>query len=425
MHRWDLVAVVINGVIGAGIFGLPAKAFSLAGDYSLISFLVCALCAVLIVLSFAEVSSRFSGTGGPYLYAREAYGPAAGFTVGWLVWVARVAAFAANCNLLLAYLAHFFPGADAGAARAIFITVLVAVLAALNLRGVRLVADAGNTLAVGKLLPLAIFVAAGLFFLDPARFSFAQQPTYQAFSQSVLLLIYGFTGFEMAAIPAGEVRDPQRTLPRALITGILVVVVFYVLIQVVCIGTLPGLASSERPLADAASRFMGPWGAILITIGIALSLAGNLNVLILSASRILFAMAENGELPTVFARIHPARRTPVPAILATTLVVLALTLSGTFIYLLTLSAITRLIAYMATCGALPLLRRKTSAPPAAFHLPYGILIAFSAVALGLWLISSSTLREARDTAIAAALGLAVYALSQTRKPPLARREIDS
>ena len=425
MHRWDLVAVVINGVIGAGIFGLPAKAFSLAGDYSLVSFLVCALCAVLIVLSFAEVSSRFSGTGGPYLYAREAYGPAAGFTVGWLIWVARVAAFAANCNLLLAYLAHFFPGADAGAARAIFITVLVAVLTALNLRGVRLVADTGNTFAVGKLIPLAIFVAAGLFFLDPACFSFAQPPAYQAFSQSVLLLIYGFTGFEMAAIPAGGVRDPQRTLPRALITGILVVVVFYVLIQVVCIGTLPELASSERPLADAASRFMGPWGAILITLGIALSLAGNLNVLILSASRILFAMAENGELPAVFARIHPVRRTPVPAILATTLVILALTLSGTFIYLLTLSAITRLVAYMATCGALPLLRRKSSAPAAAFHLPYGILIALSAVALGVWLLSSSTIREARDTAIAAALGLAIYALSQTRKPPLARREIDT
>src|SRR6267143_1644755 len=219
MRRWDLVAVVVNGVIGAGIFGLPSKTFSLAGDYSLLAFGLCAVCVSVIVLSFCEVSSRFSGSGGPYLYARETFGPTVGFTVGWLVWIARITSFAANCNLLPEYLDLFFPGAAHGIPRALIVTGVVVALAAVNVTGVRQVANTSNTLAIGKLLPLAIFIVAGLFFLDPSRFSFAVVPGYRPFSQSVLLLVYAFTGFEMAVIPAGESRDPRKNLPSALMLG--------------------------------------------------------------------------------------------------------------------------------------------------------------------------------------------------------------
>ena len=412
MRRWDMVSVVINGVIGAGIFGLPSKVFGLAGVYSIAAFVLCAVCVSLIVLSFAEVASRFSGSGGPYLYARETFGATAGFTVGWLVWIARITSFAANCSLLPTYLDLFFPGAANGLFRAAIITTVVAILAVMNVTGVRFVANASNALAIGKLLPLAIFVLVGLFFLNPSRFSLTTLPGYGSFSESVLLLVYAFTGFEMAVIPGGEVRNPQRNLPAALMLGMATVVVLYVLIQVVAIGTLPGLASSQRPLADAAARFLGTGGAVMITIGMVISLAGNLNVLILSSSRVIFAMGECGDLPSTLATIHGRFRTPATSVLLTTVIMLVLTLSGTFISLLTLSTLSRLVTYFATCAALPLLRRRASAPAAGFLTPRGNVIACVALVLILWLFSNSNMREVRDTCIATAAGMCIYALNR-------------
>ena len=404
--------MVINGVIGAGIFGLPSKVFGLSGSYSIFAFALCALCVGVIVLCFAEVGSRFSGSGGPYLYTRETFGSVTGFTVGWLVWIARITSFAANCSLLPEYLDKFFPGAASGLPRALIITGVIGTLALVNVAGVRLAADASNIFAIGKLLPLAVFIVAGLWFLDPSRFSFATVPAYHPFSQSVLLLVYAFTGFEMAVIPAGETNNPQRNLAPALLTGMAAVVTFYVLIQIVSIGTLPDLAASRRPLADAAARFLGTGGAVMITVGIVISLAGNLNVLILAASRMLFAMSEGGELPGVLSRVHPRTRTPVLAILSTMAVMLALTLSGTFIALVTLSTISRLFTYMATCGALPILRRQPNAPKAGFLMPAGVAVAVSGIVVCVWLLSNSTLREARDTSIAIAAGLGLYWLNR-------------
>jgi len=408
LRRGDLIAVVLNGVIGAGIFGLPSKVFALAGNFSLVAFGVCGLCVWLIVLSFAEVASRFTGTGGPYLYARVTYGPTIGFSVGWLVWIARITAFSANLTLLPEYLGFFMPAAAAGTPRAAILTGAVALLALLNVRGVRSAANASNALAAGKLLPLVVFIGAGLFFLSPARFSLAGAPSYAGFSQSVMLLVYAFTGFEMAAIPAGETRSPIRDVPAALMTGMAIVVAIYILIQAVCMGTLPDLATSHRPLADAAARFLGTGGAAMIMAGILISLAGNLNVLILAASRLLFAMAEQGDLPAGLARTHPRFRTPATAVIATTAIMLLLAVSGTFVYLATLSTIARLATYFATCGALPVLRRRAETPASGFRLRGGNAIAVAGMLVCAWLVSSCTLREARDGALAAALGLAIY-----------------
>ena len=410
LRRWDLVAVVLNGVIGAGIFGLPSKVFALAGNFSLLAFAACGLCAGLIVLCFAEVAGRFTGTGGPYLFARATFGGTAGFVVGWLVWVARITAFAANLTLLPAYLGFFVPAAAAGVPRAAILTCLVSLLAFLNVRGVRSAANASNVFAAGKLIPLAIFIGAGLFFLSPARFSLSGAPNYAGFSQSVMLLVFAFTGFEMAVIPAGEARSPLRDVPSALLIGMAVVVTVYVLIQAVCMGTLPELATSTRPLADAAARFLGSGGAAMITAGILISLAGNLNVLILAASRMLFAMAEQGDLPSPLAATHPRFRTPAIAILATTAIMLTLAISGTFVYLVTLSTLARLVTYFATCGALPVLRRREKPQAGVLKLPGGAAIATVGMLVCVWLASNCTLREARDAAIAAGLGLAIYGL---------------
>ena len=404
--------MVLNGVIGAGIFGLPSKVFGLAGSYSILAFVVCAVFVSAIVFCFAEVGSRYTGTGGPYLYASEAYGSATGFTVGWLIWISRVSSLAANASLLLTYVGLFAPSASSGPLHAGLLTSVVVLLTLVNVAGVGLVAGTSNILAIGKLLPLIIFVAIGLFSLDTARFSMAASTDYHSFSQSVLLLVYAFTGFEMAVIPAGEARNPGRNLPAALMIGMAVVVVLYVAIQVVCIGTLPQLAASQRPLADAATHFLGTWGALMITAGVVVSIAGNLNVSLLSASRVIFAMGERGDLPSTLARIHARYRTPVMSVLLTAAIMLALTLSGTFISLATISTLARLVAFLVTCSALPVLRRRADAPPPIFTMPAGVPIAIASMILGVWLLLNSTPLEARNTAIATAVGLGIYGVNR-------------
>src|SRR6267142_392621 len=401
IRKWDLLAVVINAIIGAGVFGLPSKVYALIGSYSLIAFFVCALVVMLIILCFAEVGSRFDETGGPYLYAREAFGSTVAFEVGWLIWLARLTAFAANCNLMVSYLAYFWAPANSTIPRALIITGVVLSLTGLNVFGVRQAAIASNLFTVGKLIPMLIFVAAGLFFLNPHAFALGAHPSAGAFSQSVLLLSYAFTGFEMAAIPAGEIRNPQKHLPRALLISIAVVACTYILIQIVCIGTLPELAASQKPLADAAQRFMGTAGAAIISAGAIISIAGNLNIVLLSGSRVPFAIAEQKQLPSIFGAIHPRFFTPHVAILVTAAVMPVLTLRSSFVAALTISAIARLVTYAVTCAALPVLRRRSGVPGAMFKVRGGPVIAGAALILAVWLLANSTLREAIQAGIAA------------------------
>jgi amino acid transporter len=408
ISRWDLVAIAINGIIGAGIFGLPSKVFTLIGPYSLIAFVACALVVALIIVCFAEVGSRFDDTGGPYLYAREAFNPAVAFEIGWLIWLARVTAFAANCNLLINYLGYFWTSATDTFWRAAVIVFVVLVLCAINVLGIRQAAIVSNVFTIGKLVPIIIFVGAGLFFLNPQAFALGPRPETGAFSQSVLLLVNAFTGFEMATIPAGEVRDPQRNMPRALIIAILVVAVLYILIQVVCVGTLPGLATSQKPLADAGSQFLGTAGGAIISAGAIISITGNLNILMLSGSRLPFAMAEQKQLPAFIGAVHRSFFTPYVAILITAALMLFLTLKSSFVAALTISTIARLVTYGATCITLPVFRHRKNAPPAAFRLPAGTIIAMLALVLIVWLLLHSTLQEAKVSALAAAVGLVIY-----------------
>jgi APA family basic amino acid/polyamine antiporter len=413
IRRWDLVAVVINGIIGAGIFGLPSTIYAKIGSYSLIAFAVCALVVTLIILCFAEVGSRFDATGGPYLYAREAFGSLVGFEVGWLQWLARITAFAANINLLVGYLGFFWPTAGAEPWRSLIITAIVLALTTINIVGVRRATVFGNFFTIGKLIPLVLFVAVGLFFINTGNYSFAEQPGgqqlgYATFSTSVLLLIYAFTGFEMAVIPAGEVQNPQRNIPFALLTAIGIIATLYILIQFVSIGTLPGLATSTRPLADASGNFMGTAGALIISAGAMISITGNLSLLILAGSRIPFAMAEQEQLPQALSSTHKSFRTPHVAILLTAAIMLVLALSGTFIYALTVSAIARLLTYAATCAALPRFRSMKNVPPAKFTAPAGIVVSVAALLLAVWLLSNSKGNEALGAGIAATLGLIIY-----------------
>jgi amino acid transporter len=413
--RWDLVALAVNAIIGAGIFGLPSKVQSLIGPYSLIAFIVCAVVVTLIILCFAEVGSRFSVTGGPYVYAREAFGPVVGFEVGWLVWLARLMAFAANCNLFVQYLGYIFPVANSGWWRPAIITAIVGLLTVVNILGVRDAALFSDFFTIGKMVPLLLFIAVGLFFLNSANYAWPALPSSHAFSNSVLLLVYAFSGFEIAFIPSGEVRDPQRNLPFALLVAIGIVSSTYILVQVVCIGTLPTLGESTRPLVDASSTFLGGVGAWIITAGVLISIAGNLNVILLSGSRLPFAMAQERELPRWLAATHRRFHTPHLAILLTSAIILIVTVSGSFIYAVTISTIARLLTYMVTCAALPVLRRREREQPALFHVPAARLVVALSLVLSAWLLANSTWREARDGAIAASFGMLVYAVQRWRR----------
>jgi amino acid transporter len=412
IRRWDLVLLTIGGVVGAGIFGLPSKVYALTGGYSLLVFGVCVLVAGCRVLCFAEVGSRFSDTGGSYLYAHRTFGPIAGFEVGWLDWISTSAGFAAACHVLAGYLGYFWPPAS-GPARGGVITLVILVLAGVNLVGVRSSAAVGNVLTLGKLLPLLLFVAAGAFFIEPGRFSFGAPPGPASFAAATLLLLYAFSGFGSAVVPAGEMQDPARNVPFALLVAIGIIAVLYVLVQIVCIGTLPDLAGSERPLADASARMLGRAGGTLIGLGALVSVLGVLHVLMLATPRILFAMAERGQLPSGLAAVHPRFRTPHVAIAWSAAVVLALALSGTFVSAATLSTLARLLIMATTCAALPVLRLKEKRP-APFVAPAGWLVSVAALALVAWLLANSPRREARDVAIAAAVGMLLFLVFRNR-----------
>jgi amino acid transporter len=407
MRRWDLVALVLNFIVGAGIFGLPSRVQALAGDYSLLAYVACACCVFLIILCFAEVSSRFSETGGLYLYARVTFGPLVGFQIGWLSWLARLTGFAALCNLFADYLVVFVPAAGAGPARMSAVVLVVVALTVVNLRGVRESSTFNNVFTLGKLLPLLLLVAGGLFVVDPAAYSLSEPPTYRGFSAAVLLLVFAFTGFENAVIPTGEARDPRRDLPFALLVGTGSTAILYIAVQAVSIGTIPDLAGSSRPLADAGVRVFGPGGATLMAAGALVSILGTLNGVLLAGSRLLFAMAEQRQIPATFLSIHERFRTPQVAILVTSIAAVLLTVTGTFLAAARLSTVIRLATYAITCAAVPVLRRREEAP-APFTIPGGNVVTVASLLLILWLFTGSEWNDAGLVVAAAAGGALLY-----------------
>ncbi|HEY0430006.1 MAG TPA: amino acid permease [Pyrinomonadaceae bacterium] len=409
ISRWDLAAIAVNTIIGTGIFILPARVTGLIGSYSLFAFLVCALIVAFIVLCFAEVSSRFQATGGMYLYAKEAFGDVVGFEVGWLYWIVRITTFATNCNALLIYLELFYPQASQGVWRILIVSAVVLVITVVNFIGVRESSIMTNVFTVGKIVPLLVFAVAGLFFIQPANFNFGAMPGYSKFSEAILILIYAFVGFEAAVIPAGETKEPRRNVPFALLAALAFCAFLFIAIQIVAIGTLPELAQSKTPLADAAGKFMGSFGATFIAIGALVSVLGNLNGGFLATSRIPFAMAEQKELPQVLAKTHEKFKTPYVSLVLTAVVILIFTLQTSFYSALTIATITRLLVYAATCASLPVFRHRKDAPKAEFLVPYGIVASVLSLILIVWLLTNVDFKkEGLVMLIVAAVGLIVY-----------------
>jgi len=411
LGKWDLTAIGVNQVIGGAVFALPAALAANAGAWSPWMVAAVGLASMLIALSFAEVASRFDGTGGPYLYTRAAFGRFPAFEVGWMMWFTRVASWASVINVLVSSLGFYWPSLTAGAPRTLVITSIIVVLAVVNIRGIRQSSIVVNLLTFGKLLPLVIFIGAGLFFIDWARLEPGAAPSLSQFSATGLLLIFAFGGYEVVPVPAGETRNPRRDVPFALIMTIVIVTIIMTLAQIVALGTLPGLASSKTPLADSAALFLGAAGAAMITMGAVFSTSGNNIGGALSGSRNLFALAEQGDLPGFFGRIHPRFRTPVNAILTTAGISLVLALSGTFQSMGQASAISRLLIYTATCGSMLRLRSnrfRDAVKPAAFTVPLGPVIPVAAIAITLTILAGATAAQLRNGLAALAAGAVLY-----------------
>jgi amino acid transporter len=416
LRRRDLVAFAINGVIGAGIFGIPAVLYARVGSLSWAAMLLAAAVVMIITLCFAEVGSAYTETGGPYLYARDVFGPAAGFQVGWLMWVARLSGFGAVTNLFVSYIAYFAPGAANGAGRVALIVSVVAALTAVNYIGIRRAATVNNVLTLAKLVPLVLFVVVGLFHVDWTRLAPAATVRVQPLFGAMMLAIYAFSGFELLAVPGGEIRDPERAIPFSLLTGLAFVTAVYVGVQVVCVGTLPSLGGSSRPLADAAAATLGGAAGTFMVIGALLSTFGVSHTIILAAARLPFAMAEQGQLPPWMAAVHPRFRTPHVSLLVSAGCILAITLATSFISAATLTVGLRVLVYLITCAALPAMRRRLGGPTATFRVPAGNIVAAASVLICVALLVIRPWSETRQLLLTVTAGFLLYLSFNRRRP---------
>jgi amino acid transporter len=417
LGRWDLTAIGINQVIGVSIFLIPSQLVALIGNWSPIAFVLAGLASLAVALCFAEVGSRFEGTGGPYLYTHAAFGRFAAFEVGWMQWFTRAASQASVANGIALALAFYWPMMKAGPGRAILITALTLTLAFINVRGITQSAWLVNSLTIAKLLPLLLFIGVGLFFSDWQKLAPLPELTLEGAAAAGLLLIFTFGGYDVIGVPAGEAKDPRRHLPFAFVTTIVTVTVVMTVAQVIAMATYDGLAGSTTPLADAALSFMGPAGAAIIGIGSVVAMTGNNAGQVLTGSRMLFALAENRALPPLFGYVNPVFRTPSKAIWFTSLVALLLALSGSFVYLATVSAVSRLVTYTGACAATLALRGKRfegRVQPATFTVPLGPVVPVAAILISIALIAGATKPQLLGGAAALVAGAALYFLNRGR-----------
>jgi basic amino acid/polyamine antiporter, APA family len=431
LGRWDLTAVGVNQVIGGGIFALAAGLAAATGTWGPWLIAAVALASLLTALSFAEAGSRFEGTGGPYLYTRAAFGRFAAFEVGWMMWFTRAASWASVINVLVDALGRYWPAVLGPVSRPLLLAAIIAVICWINLRGIRQSSLVVNVLTVAKLLPLVVFTAIGILYVDWSTFSEASTMTRQQLTTGALLLIFGFGGYEVVPVLGGETRDPRRAIPFALVMTILIVATITLLTQIVAFGTLPGIASSRTPLADSAATFLGAAGAVMITIGAVFSTSGNNMGQALSGSRNLFALSEQGDLPRWFGHVHARFRTPDNAIVVTSAVSLVLAITGSFVTMAAASAISRLLVYVMTCASTIRLRAErfeqelpasstggVAVKRAAFRLPGGPAIpALSILCSMLILVGASRVQLISGTwALAAGAVLYLIAVRTARDP---------
>jgi len=406
--------LALNAIIGAGIFALPGKIAVNAGLLSHWLFLVVGVLLLAVVLTFAELSSYYRQTGGPVLYATDAFGPFVGFSTGWALYLSRVTAFAANSNVLATYLASLSDVFAGEIARAVIISVVTVGLTYANVTAVR---DGVRTMAVFtvlKVTPLLLLILLGLQHVTATTLIPAAPFIVSELGETTLLLIYAYVGFETIAITAGETSQPRRNLPRALVATVLSTGLLYFLIVLVFVSVVAPQDYGQATLVDVGRALAGPVGALGITLAAVFSIGGNLAGSILGAPRLIFSMAENRMLPAWFAHIHPKFATPHRSILLMAGMALILALSGSFVKLAVASSVVRLLSYIISIASLPAVRRKADEETRknAYRLKGGYTIPIVGLAICCWLLAQSRAESWKVVSILLAIGGALYALEK-------------
>ena len=417
LGTWGLTAAIVNVTIGAGIFRLPASVATTLGAAAPAAYLVCALAMGLIVLCFAEAGSRVSMTGGPYAYVEVAFGHFVGFLSGTLLWAGLTAALAAVTSFFADSLAALVPILASSGAKVTVMLVVLAALALLNVRGVRDASRFNAVMTVAKLLPLAIIVIVGASAVHGANLSWHEAPSVGRVGRAAAILIFAFLGVEAALVPSGEVKDPARTVPRAVLLSIGAVAVLYVSVQIVSQGVLGAeLAGSKTPVADAGRAALGPWGKTLILAGSTVSMFGYVSGMTLAVPRMLFAFARDGFLPRVVASVHPTFRTPHWAIGVQTVLVAVLAATGTFERLAIIANGSVLLVYAACCLAtMELRRRDVRGAGMPFRVPGAAVVPWLALVVIVSLLATLQLGEWLAVLAVLVAAVPIYAFTRSRR----------
>jgi amino acid transporter len=393
--RWSLAALTVNSVIGSAVFGLPAVVAGMLGKQSVEAVVIAGVAVGIVMACFAEVASQFSEAGGPYLYARKAFGRLIGILVGWMFYLAQTAAPAANANLFVIYLAEFWPAAKQPWPRFVILTLLIGLLVLINVLGTRQGTAVSNVFTVAKILPLLMVVLAGaaVTIFHPVPLGTVSPPATSTWLTAIMLLFFYYGGFESALAPMSEAKNPRRDSVFALFVALAVCGLIYTAVQWVVLGVLGPDAVTDRPLADVARVTMGNRGAALVAIGALVCVYGYLSAKLLAMPRVTFALAEQGDLPGVFAIVSPRFHTPWVSILVYGAVVWGLAIIGSFTWNVTLSVVSRLVYYGLISAAVIALRYKQP-NAAALRLPFGPLLAVLGVLITLALIVRTFMTQA-------------------------------
>jgi basic amino acid/polyamine antiporter, APA family len=408
---WTLGANAVNLTIGAGIFALPAVVAAILGPAALLAYLVCGALVLLVLTCFAEVGSQVTRSGGAVAYVEEAFGPMAGF-VTWVVFSLAYCAGsdAAIAHVLMDALATAVPALSSGIARALAFVLLFGGLAAVNIRGVRQGQRVAVTATVAKLLPLLLLVAVGTFAVQRSNLAWSGWPTFEQLGAGTLLLFFAFGGVESALTPSGEIRDPARTVPRAILGATGAIVLLYIAIQFVAQGVLGSelAQGSPTPLVDVAQRLAGTAGRGLVVACTAVAGFGVLAGDMIASPRAFLAVSESDMLPKAVSRVHPRFHTPWVAILSYAVFALLLTLSGGFKALAVLSGMALLLVYLAVCLAALQFRYRRPVVPGSFRAPGGPTVALLASTVVIWVLSHSTRHETFGMAALIAVSIGYY-----------------
>lgn len=418
MGYWDVVALGVNGMIGAGIFFLPGVIAENLGSSALLAAAFAGFVASLNVMCFARIAPGYANTGGPYLYARDFLGRAVGFEIGWLNWCSRMLSWAAIAHGFAIALRTQFGTHAPSYVYAAGLIGLIVLLSALNLRGVALGARVSTVFTVAKLAPITLFIVVASFAFDIRRFSGILEFSPRAFGDATLVVFWAFLGFESVVVTAGETKNPKKMLWPAMITIITAVTVIYLLVIAMVFGTLDEVAGRENPVADASRMLMGETGGRLIAVGILVSVFGMASAHALVVPRCIFAMAEHHDLPHAVAWIHAIYRTPVVAILLSGVITLVFALSGSFKDLAVLSVLARFTQYITTAIAVLIMavrdlrvRGMTSRSLGAMAVP------LMALGTSIWVMAQANAMEWIKVGAAACLGLPflAYSIKSERK----------